>query len=700
MIAIPAPRPCAHSGPAVTWPATGLALLLAVLPAAPAWSAPGLTLTLGDVSGHGISLYDVELALDADPTQGGQLRIARAQLPAPVGQIETLQLDCARVRLTTRNVRCQGGNAAFSHGAQVFSASPLELRIGFDGSLSLQFAGTALAGGQLAGLITRDAAGTLQAQFDATRLDLAELAAFATLASLADDGLLADASLAGSVGIDAQLRLGTDGRLGAEGHLVLNEVTAASADGRAASEAFGLDLAWRLTGFTDSALALDLSAMADRGQVYVEPVFLDLAAGPIALDADLLVEGSRLTLTRVALRDGEDLSLQARGAMDADGSGWLAITQLQARLPATFERYVQPFLLGSPLDNLQSSGSLSATARIEQGRATQLGLNLDAVSLRTRDDALALSSVDARLDWRHEGSVPTSWLRWHDGRLYNLALGPTELGFTLQGERLSAPGRQRIPLLDGALVLTDIEATGLGRGLPDFSFDAQLEPVSLALLTEALGWPTMGGSLAGVLPGASYRDRVLESPGELVVEVFGGHVNVDALRIEALLSPLPRLTADIVFRNLDLEQLTGTFAFGQITGRLDGEILGLRLLNWRPSAFAARMATPADYRGPRRISQRAVDNLTSIGGGMGAGLSGGFMRFFDDFNYDRLGISCTLRNEICQMDGVAPVNGGYYIVRGRGLPRINVIGGARRVSWPVLLRQLASLDQLDQAVVQ
>ena len=95
-----------------------------------------------------------------------------------------------------------------------------------------------------------------------------------------------------------------------------------------------------------------------------------------------------------------------------------------------------------------------------------------------------------------------------------------------------------------------------------------------------------------------------------------------------------------------------------------------------------------------------MDNLTSIGGGAGSALSGGFMRFFDDFNYDRLGISCTLRNEVCQMDGVGPSNGGYYIVRGRGLPRINVIGGARRVSWPVLLRQLTRLDQLDEAVVQ
>ena len=595
MIAIPASSLRVHAGLAPIWRAPRLIILLSVLhAAAPAWSAPGLTLALGDVSGHGIHLYDVELSLDAEPTRGGHLRIARAQLPAPIGEIQALRLDCADVRLTTRNVRCQGGSAALSRGAQVFDAAPIELRIGFDGSLALRFAAVALAGGQLAGTITRDASGTLQAQVDGAELKLAEIAVLATLAGLAGDELLGDASLAGSARIDAQLRLGTDGRLGAQGQVTLTEVTAASADGRAASEAFGLDLDWRLTGFTDSALALDLSVFADRGQLYVEPVFLDLAAAPLALDADLLVEGSRLTLTRMALHDGEDLAVQARGAMDADGSGWLAITQLHARLPVTFERYVQPFLLGGPLDNLHSSGTVSATARIEHGRAVHLGLNLDAVSLRTRDEALALSSLDARLDWQREGPVPTSWLRWDTGRLFNLALGTTELAFTLQGQRLHAPGQQRIPMLDGTLVLNNIEATGLGRGLPAFSFDARLEPISLALLTQALGWPEMGGSLAGLLPGASYRDRVLAIPGELVVEVFDGQVSVEALRIETLLSPLPRLTADIVFADLDLERLTGTFEFGQITGRLDGEILGLRLLNWRPDAFAARLATSAD----------------------------------------------------------------------------------------------------------
>ena len=150
--------------------------------------------------------------------------------------------------------------------------------------------------------------------------------------------------------------------------------------------------------------------------------------------------------------------------------------------------------------------------------------------------------------------------------------------------------------------------------------------------------------------------------------------------------------------------MTGAFSFGRITGRLSGRVDGLRLFNWSPVAFDARLYTPPDDRSKHRISQRAVENIGSIGGG-GAGvtaaLSSGFLRFFDDFNYDRLGLSCRLENDVCAMDGVAPApNGGYYLVKGKGLPRIDVIGSSRRVDWPRLVQQLIAATKSGGPTVQ
>jgi hypothetical protein len=657
------------------------------------WSA-GLSLALGDATGHGMTLYDVKAVVDVDGTTGGSLAIGRAVLPAPVGELRAVRIECARLQLTTRQLRCEGGRLAGQREGLTLAGGELDLRIGFDGALEVRLHTLPVMAGEIDLDASYDTAGQLQARVAARALSLAALAG--ALAPDLGDELV----LAGYVDLDATVHLGAAAQLGAGGQLRLTEVTAASADGRLASEGLGMTADWRIAGFVDAALQLDSTLAWQTGLVYVDPVFLDLEAGPLQATFGALLEGQRVTLNAVSLRDGEALQLDARGALDLDGSGWLAITSLQAQLPYAYERYLQPFLIGGPLDNLDTLGRLSGQGRIEAGQPVNAQLLLEGLEFRTQDDRLALQQFDAQVHWQREGASRDSWLRWRQGRLFDIDIGAVAMAFNLQGEQLRAPGSHRIPILDGALVLEDIEAVGLTRGLPDFRFDAQLEPVSLALLSEALGWPPLGGQLAGVLPGASYRQRVIATGGALAIDVFDGSVIIEDLRIEGLLSPLPRLTADIRIAGLDLEQLTGTFAFGQITGRLEGEILGLRLLDWRPSAFDARLATPADYRGPRRISQSAIDNLTAIGGGIAGGLAGGFMRFFDDFSYDRIGLSCRLRNEICLMDGVGEVNGGYYIVRGRGLPRMNLIGSVRVVSWPVLLRQLASIEQLEGPQVQ
>jgi hypothetical protein len=66
------------------------------------------------------------------------------------------------------------------------------------------------------------------------------------------------------------------------------------------------------------------------------------------------------------------------------------------------------------------------------------------------------------------------------------------------------------------------------------------------------------------------------------------------------------------------------------------------------------------------------------------------LRFFDDFRYEALGITCKLENDVCLMGGIEPAGMGYYIVRGRGLPRIDIIGNQGRVAWPQLIAQIVT----------
>ena len=146
-------------------------------------------------------------------------------------------------------------------------------------------------------------------------------------------------------------------------------------------------------------------------------------------------------------------------------------------------------------------------------------------------------------------------------------------------------------------------------------------------------------------------------------------MTVSNLRIEQPFGRVPRLNAELAFRCLDLQRVTETFSFGYIQGRLSGDVTGLTLVNWRPVAMDMTFYTPPDDRSQHRISQRAVQNLASVGGGgAAAALSTGFLRFFEVFAYDRIGLRCRLRDNVCAMSGVGPVKSGplgtgYYIVK-------------------------------------
>ncbi len=96
-----------------------------------------------------------------------------------------------------------------------------------------------------------------------------------------------------------------------------------------------------------------------------------------------------------------------------------------------------------------------------------------------------------------------------------------------------------------------------------------------------------------------------------------------------------------------------------------------------------------------------LSNIGGSGGSVAAVLQSGFLRFFENFRYSRLGLSCRLDNETCFMDGIEPQQGdAYYIVKGSGIPRIDIIGNAHRVNWNRLVSQLKAISESSGPVVQ
>ncbi len=448
----------------------------------------------------------------------------------------------------------------------------------------------------------------------------------------------------------------------------------------------------------DGAIQLALQLHAAAGQAYVEPVFVDFSPHPLSADVQLSwPANARIELAQFAVTQQGIGTVTASGSIDADLWAQHHDLQVNARIEdgdAATALYLQPALAATPLKGTALSGQIEATVKVIDGAPQRASARMINTSVAMPAFSLAFADINGAANWSSDATATSSSLRWHDGSVGRIPLGGAELQFTATQRAFELTQPLRIPIFDGGLAIEQLVVDGIGGDNLSADFAAEVLPIDLREICRALGWPEFSGTIAGRLPGLHLKDQRLELDGALTATAFDGEIEVGDLVIIEPLGVLPRIRADIRLRRLDLAALTGAFDFGRITGRLDGDVAGLRLIGWEPVVMNAKLySTPRD-RTRKRISQRAIDSISSIGGGPTGLLSRGFMSFFDDFAYDRIGWSCVLDNGVCRMDGVEPSKegNGYVLVKGRGLPRIDVVGFSRRVSWPVFMAQLKSIS--------
>ena len=450
---------------------------------------------------------------------------------------------------------------------------------------------------------------------------------------------------------------------------------------------------------------------ASGGQALAGPALLDFAANPLTLDASLQRNGDGPLLVSW-------LRLEQQNLMRATAQGVVQLTPhpdiLTARVtisslqfPAAYTSYLQLALATTELGSLQSSGEASGSLEIGHDALTRFDGALHDVSFTAPDARLLIQRASGEIHWAAASgaAIAPSGLTWQRAAVYGLSGGPVRLRFvTWQRNFALLGGNSRLPVLDGAVIVRTLVGRDLGTPQAKLDFDADVTPISMPRLSAAFGWPVMNGTLSGHIPLVRYRNHELTFDGDLVAKVFDGIITGSHIVLENPLGPWPSLSADVLARRLDLDLLTHTFAFGSMTGRVDVDVRGLQLFNWSPVAFDARLYTMPGDRSPHRINQNAVTRIAGLGGSAGAvraALESGVLKFFHTFHYARIGIGCRLQNEVCTMSGVGPApDGGYYLVKGNGLPRLDIIGNVRRVNWPQLIGQIAQGMRQHQFVVK
>lgn len=627
----------------------------------------------------GLGVCGLLLVAGGDAHALDRVRIEIRDLQAPAWSARKVQLDAklagARPRITG-NLRL--GGVQIADGSRALELPALDVRYGV-GTRSWE----------------------LETRWQDLPLD--------TLADLARRG----APLPADLGIEgrAQVALEARGTLRSvelfRAHLRAEDLAFGNEAGDLAGENLSLDISVA-SQRRESGQQLTLHAYADRGAALIGPVYLEVGTHALEIAATGLLDGRQLEL--------QTASLTQEGLIAAHGSGRLKLaenldpratridhallTLERLQFPAAYASLLQTALAGTVLGSLESRGEIGAELEIRDDMPTRARIDLRQLDFEDASaNRLRLQGLDGILHWAPatESMPLDSKLGWKKLGAYGLDADASDLGLRWQGSTISLKAPFRLPLLDGALRVDHFLLKDPATERTRLEFSGELEPIGMPALSRAFGWPEFSGVVRGRIPSVAYADKILSFDGDVVAEIFGGRLVGRDIRLADPLGRWPRLSADLRFEDFDLEAVTRTFEIGTITGKLEGRIDDLELFAWSPVSFDALIRTPPNDRSRHRISVRAINSIANVGGNAGSGvataLQGGMMRFFSSYGYKRLTFRCRLQNDVCLMTGEGNEDDRYYLLEGKGLPRVDIFGYAGRVRWSQLVEQIR--DQIE-----
>ena len=650
-------------------------------------AASELQLRVGAVRNDAASLEQVRVVLDwPDGAASGELSLqaARLQVPAMGQDLRALSWRCPLSREDDGQWRCEGPvESANGGGALAVSLSQAHI----DALLSAR--GSRVDYAWRAGAPDRH-------QVDLKAVPVAWLRAF--LATIWADGQWTDGRLDGRVSVR------TAEAVSVQTDLALSEVGLETPDGwlAAAGMQGRLELAYDAAG-TRPRTAVRYTARG--GEFLVGSLYVPLPQSAVQVEVELLPDpAGGWEVPHFSWRDGD--ALQASGSARLTAGNAPSDLQLSlslGELATARDRYLSGFLAPAGFADLVLAGEVQARLRMVDGQWQSMALGLQRLNAIDPRQRFTLAGLHGNLYWQAGGEAEPGQLAWDSAALFGIGLGHARLGFSSDGGQLQLREPVSIPVLNGQLRLDHLrwQPPAADHGIR-FALGATLQDLDLGSLSQRLGWPPFEGTISGRIPAARYEANVLSLDGGLTMQLFGGSIALSSLEMERPFGVAPTLSADVVIEDVDLEPMTAAFGFGSITGRLDGRIQDLRMVDWAPVAFDARLQSDPDWKGRRRISQRAVEDISKVGGGGGlmGGLQAQALRLFDDFRYARIGLACRLRDNVCLMDGVDSAGDGYTIVQGAGLPRIQVVGFRRRVDWPTLVARLKAATEGQTPVIQ
>jgi hypothetical protein len=496
----------------------------------------------------------------------------------------------------------------------------------------------------------------------------------------------------------------------------------ATPDGSKMGEHFNLAGHLDMSNGEEKIFSLSGSLKIEAGEILWGKFFGDLKPQKPAIDfdGDYFARQDELRLRKL------DLSVVNVGQVGMSGTlqqisqrptANLQVNGTNIRPASVFDFFIRETLSPSYpiLDQLTLGGRIDLAARVS-GTLDDLSvdgnLQLRRGSLRVKSDKWQVGPIDLALPFRigfpaasREGSsanIPAGTLAIESLRFGLESIPEIKIPLSLWNNTLKFGQPIRVPIYGGAIEIRNPAWSDLIADPQAFSLAIEAKDIQLQRLTESLGWYRFGGTLSGSIPKVEMAGNVLRSEGQIEIEVFGGHVQVSTTEIENPFSSLPAIKLNARFQEMHLEQMSETFAFGRISGILEGTVSDLIIADGQPSQMQVDVRTVARSNSSQWISVEALDKITVLSSGEnGSLIYGGIAGFFDEFRYSKMGFKATLRNDKLTLRGVESSDGKEFLVVGSLLPpTVNVISHTREIGFSDLMKRLEQIQKSDKPQIK
>jgi len=400
--------------------------------------------------------------------------------------------------------------------------------------------------------------------------------------------------------------------------------------------------------------------------------------------------GRTLKLSTVKLQMKDIVALEGEGRiLDSDQAPRvdLALRIKQTPLKPVFNIFlVEPFRAETPfLSSIQVDGSVSGALKLKGSRTDWTARGncrwVDG-ALSSEDDGFSIEGVDLDFPvWLRAGqgdigqTVATGALAIRSMRVPLLPEQAIHISLHALPNHLVAGLSTHLKIPGGELEVGPVAFTDMltsGRSIEtSLTMDGiQLEPLVSGILAQPIQ-----GVMEGRLAPIRLEGETLRSEGQIRAEVLNGEIFLSDFGVSGIFSPGPVLKMNARWDNLSLAELTSGTAFGKIEGVLQGHINGLEIAYGQPQAFDLLLETTKKKGVDQKISVKAVDNISQLGGGQSPfiGVAGAFAAIFKEFPYEKIGIRAFLENDVFRINGTVKEGGKEYLVKRGGISGVNVV---------------------------